>query len=234
MRAGRIDVLTVDAVLAAPVAPLGPRGAPSGIVKRPVPGRVRVARTGLVGDAQGDPRNHGGPEKAVHHYPRDHYAVWRSELGDLPVLAERGAFGENLSTSGPTEADIAVGDTFRVGTAILQVSQGRQPCWKLNARFGISDMSRQVQGTGRTGWYYRVIEEGDIEAGDEMRLVERHAPEWTIERLWRVFYVDPLDRVELGTVARIKTLAEGWRAYAIKRIASGQVENWSRRLDGEE
>ena len=103
---------------------------------------------------------HGGPEKAVHHYPFDHYEAWRTELGDIGLLRQPGAFGENLSAVGLTEADVAVGDVFRLGSAIVEVSQGRQPCWKLNERFGQPTVAKSVQASGRTGWYYRVIETG--------------------------------------------------------------------------
>jgi MOSC domain-containing protein YiiM len=222
----------IDQVLVGALAPLGPRAAPSGIAKSPVAGPVRLGRAGLEGDAQGDLRNHGGPDKAVHHYPHDHYPRWGEDLGALPLLDAPGAFGENLTSAGLVETEVAIGDTFRLGTALLQVSQGRQPCWKLNARFGVPDMSRRVQASGRTGWYYRVLEEGTVQAGDSLTLVDRPAPEWTVERLWRIFYVDPLDAPLLTAIAALEPLAEGWRTHAAKRLASGKVESWTARLDG--
>src|SRR5262249_13045457 len=114
-----IDV-TIDAVLAARVQPFGPKGVPSGIAKMPVQGPLRVTTVGLAIDEQGDPKHHGGPEKALHHYPRDHYARWQDELaeagGDTSLLCHAGAFGENLTSTGLTEADVCVGDRFRLGT----------------------------------------------------------------------------------------------------------------------
>lgn len=147
------------------VKPLGKRGAPSGIVKSPVEHPVFLSRNGLEGDAQGDTGRHGGPEKAVHHYPFDHYREWQSEIGPHSLLDRPGAFGENVSTAGLTEADVAIGDIFRLGHALIQVSQGRQPCWKLNERFADARMARRVQEAGRTGWYYRVLEEGAVAPG---------------------------------------------------------------------
>jgi MOSC domain-containing protein YiiM len=223
--------LTITAVATAMLAPLADHGVPSGIDKRPAAGRIAILHAGLAGDAQGDTRHHGGPEKAVHHYPRDHYAAWQAELGELPILSAPAAFGENLSLTGLVETDIAIGDLFRAGTALLQVSQGRQPCWRLNARFGVPDMARRVQDSGRTGWYYRVIEEGILAPGDTLRLVDRPAAAWTIARLCRILYADPLNMSELQAVTALPLLAEGWRSLAARRIATGQVEDWSRRLE---
>ncbi|AWM88087.1 MOSC domain-containing protein [Microvirga sp. 17 mud 1-3] len=223
----------IEQLLTGSVAPLGPRGIPSGIAKRPRPDRVWLGPEGLTGDEQGDRRHHGGPEKAVHHYAFDHYATWRAALGERDVLFRPGAFGENLSTTGLTEAEVAIGDIFRAGEALIQVSQGRQPCWKLNARFGVPDMATRVQTSGRTGWYYRVIEPGFVEAGDELVLVERPVPSWTIERLWRALYVDKLNIPELTAMTALTLLSENWRKHAEKRLATGQVEDWSRRLVGD-
>ncbi len=227
-------MIRIDHFLTGAVRPLGPRATPSGIDKHPVSGRIRLGRDGLVGDAQGDRKHHGGPDKAVHHYARDHYAYWREAIGERDILAQAGAFGENVSTVGLTEADMAVGDTFRLGSALIQVSQGRQPCWKLNLRFGVPDMARRLQASGRTGWYYRVLEEGNVEAGDALALVDRLSPDWTIARLWRALYVDTLNMPELAMISELAHLPDGWRHYAAKRLATGRVEDWSHRLTGVE
>lgn len=207
-------------------------GAPSGIDKRPADRPLRLGFAGLEGDVQGDTRRHGGPDKALHHYPLDHYAAWRAEIGPRPVLAGPGAFGENLSTLGLTEAEAAVGDVFRLGSALVEISQGRQPCWKLNHRFETPDMSRRVQQSGRTGWYYRVLEAGAVAPGEGLVLVDRRAPDWTLRRLWRVLYVDVLNRAELAAMAELPPLPEGWRAHARRRLETRAVEDWTARLDG--
>lgn len=214
------------------VAPLGPRAVPSGIVKAAVVSPLALSETGFSGDAQGDTVRHGGPEKAVHHYPFEHYAAWWSALGDHPLLAAPGAFGENLSAAGLTEETVAIGDVFSLGTAVLEVSQGRQPCWKLNARFGRPDMARLVQQTGRTGWYYRVLTPGTVAPQDRLTLLERRAPAWTLKRIWRAFYIDPLNRSELSGIAALERLAEGWRTHAARRLENNRVEDWTNRLDG--
>lgn len=219
-------------LLTGPVAPLAGSPTKSAIAKIPVAGRVWLGPDGLDGDAQADRRVHGGPEKAIHHYPLDHYAAWRADLGDLALLDAPGAFGENLSMTGLTEETVAVGDIFRLGGALVQVSQGRQPCWKLNHRFDVADMARRVQGTGRTGWYFRVLQPGPVSPDDDLRLVDRPAPDWTLRRLWRAMYVDRLNRAELAGIAALDVLADGWRRHAARRLESGLVEDWRPRLDG--
>lgn len=229
--------VVIDAVLVGQLQPLGPKGVPSGIAKSAAGGRVRIGTLGLEGDQQGDPRHHGGPEKALHHYPHDHYPGWRAELAEQgaagnAVLDAPGAFGENLSTHGLTEADICIGDRFRLGTALVEVSQARQPCFKLNHRFGYAGMSRAVQQSLRTGWYYRVLEAGDLGAGDTLALVARPYPQWPLQRLLHVLYVDRLDYAALGDMAALVPLAESWRKLARQRLERHEVEDMERRLAG--
>jgi MOSC domain-containing protein YiiM len=218
--------------LSGPVAALGPAGHRSAIAKTPVPGPWRIGPLGLEGDAQADRAHHGGPEKALHHYPLDHYAAWRAELGDLALLDAPGAFGENLSTQGWTEENVCVGDVLRFGAALLQVSQGRQPCFKLGLRFARRDMAKLVQESGRTGWYYRVLEPGLAQEGDRLDIIERPHPDWPLARLTRLLYRDRDDREGLAAMAALPALAENWRALAARRLETGQVENWSARLYG--
>lgn len=228
---------TVDAVLLGKTQPFGPAGKTSAIDKSITTASARVTHLGLVGDEQADPRRHGGPEKALHHYAFDHYAGWRAELAAqsaqaASVLARPGAFGENLSTVGLTEADVCIGDRYRLGTALVEVSQARQPCWKLNHRFGYPGMSLAVQQSLRTGWYYRVIEEGEVRAGERLVLAGRPHPAWTLQRLLRVLYVDRLDYAALAEIAELPPLAENWRRLAAQRVARREVEDMECRLVG--
>jgi len=222
----------IRAILTGRLAPLGRRGVASGIFKTPRDEAVEITRTGLAGDEQGDRRHHGGPEKAVHHYPFDHYDRWLAEQPALrEPLAREGAFGENVSTLGLAEADVCIGDVFRLGTSLVQVSQGRQPCWRLNERFGLPSMARQVQQSLRTGWYYRVLEPGRVSAGDLLDLVDRPLEGWTIERVLNVLYRDTLNVGELRELEAMDLLAESWRQLARRRLRQRQVEDWARRLD---
>jgi MOSC domain-containing protein YiiM len=223
--------LTVDAVLVGRPVAFGPNGEPSGIHKSPCAGPVSVTETGLAGDGQGDTRRHGGPEKALHHYPAEHYAAWRQEVPELASLAPQpGGFGENLSTTGLDEADVCIGDVFDLGTARVQVAQGRQPCWRLNVRFGRKDMARRVQATGRTGWYYRVLTPGIVSPGDRLLLVHRPNPSWPLTRLLDILYRDTLNAEALAAVRELPDLAQSWRALAHTRLKRQEVEDWTRRL----
>src|SRR5690606_2988653 len=126
-----LPAVRVDALLAGAAKPYTRPGSRSAIDKRPLAGTVSIGTLGFDGDEQGDPRVHGGPDKAVHHYAFDHYPAWRGDIGDSPLLRAPGAFGENISTLGLDESNVCLGDRFELGTALLEVSQGRQPCWKL-------------------------------------------------------------------------------------------------------
>jgi len=217
-------------ILAGKVVPLTEDGRLSAIAKSPVAGPWTITVTGLVGDAQADLENHGGPEKALMQYPFDHYPLWRADIGEHPLLDTPGGFGENLSATGWTEACVHIGDIMRFGRVILQVSQGRQPCWKLNARFGRKKMALDVQTTQRTGWYYRVLEPGVVEPGDGMQIIERPCPEWPLQRLIGVLYKHVDDTESLEAMADMSVLAAGWRKIARKRLASHRTEDWSSRL----
>ena len=143
-------------------------------------------------------------------------------------------FGENVSASGLLEADVAIGDTFRFGDTTIQVSLGRQPCWKLNERFGRKDMARRVQQSGRTGWYYRVLHPGLVASGDELRLIDRPHEDWPLTRLWTILYEDTRNVTELQAMVELICLGESWRSLAMKRLTTLQPESWSERLNGAE
>ncbi|PPT53507.1 MOSC domain-containing protein [Xanthomonas arboricola] len=202
-------------------------GSRSAIDKRAVDGRVHVGPDGL----QGDRRVHGGPDKAIHHYPREHYAAWQAELGAHALLETAGAFGENLSSLGLTEADVCLGDRFALGTAVVEVSQLRQPCWKLSDRFGLRDMARRVQDTGRTGWYYRVLQPGDVAAGDTLTLQQRPHPQWTLSRLQQLLYARDVDVGAITEVLQLP-LVPSWQALFERRLQRREIESWSKRLHG--
>ncbi|WP_297972580.1 MOSC domain-containing protein [uncultured Amaricoccus sp.] len=211
--------------------PFGPRGQPSAIDKQPLAGPAMAGTTGIEGDAQGDPRHHGGPDKAIHAYAAAHYPLWRREFPEVADRFRPGGFGENLVVAGVTEAEVCLGDRFRLGGALLELSQGRQPCWKLNLRFGRPDMARLVQETGRSGWYFRVLEPGPVAAGQEARLAARPNPGWSLARVSRLLYHDRMNRADLLAFAALPGLTPSWRRLADARLASGRTEDWSSRVD---
>jgi MOSC domain-containing protein YiiM len=226
-------VQTVLAVLVGTPVPYGPRGLPSAIHKSAVPSAY-VGPTGLHGDVQGDPSKHGGPEKAVHHYPSEHYRYWREHGVTSPLLETPGAFGENVTTLGLTEDVVCIGDVYRIGEGgpTLQVTQTRQPCWKLNVRFGVATMAADVQRAGRTGWHYRVLEEGTLHTGATFELVQRPNPDWPLARLIETLYVNPLERPALQALFETTGLAESMKGLVRRRLESSGVESWENRLHG--
>ncbi len=223
--------VVIEAVLVGRVQPFTRSGTYSAIAKLPVAGVLQVGERGLEGDEQGDLRVHGGPDKAIHHYPRDHYPAWQAELGPHPLLDQPGGFGENLSSHGLTESLVCLGDRFRLGSAMVEVSQLRQPCWKLSDRFGVADMARRVQDSGRTGWYYRVLEPGLVTRGDRLALVERPHRDWPLARIAGVLYRRDVDAATIEAVLGLP-LVPSWRALFERRLAQRQVEDWSGRLEG--
>lgn len=225
--------IVIDTLLTGAVRPLGDSGRDSGIDKQPVGHRLWLGPEGLHGDEQADRRFHGGPEKALHHYAREHYPAWRDELGERAVLGAPGAFGENISTTGMTESEVCVGDVFAAGEALVQVSQARQPCWKLNHRFEYVGMSARVQASGKTGWYYRVLRQGWLAPGDTLSLQDRPHPQWTLARVQDVLNRRVLDATLLAELAALPELSPNWRALFDKRARLGEIEDWKRRLEGD-
>jgi MOSC domain-containing protein YiiM len=200
--------------------------------KEPVSGPVALSRTQLEGDGQADVVHHGGPEKAVLAYSADHYPAWRQELS-LPDLPS-GAFGENFTINGLTEADVCIGDTWQIGPEVLvQVSQPRQPCWKLARRWRIKDLALLVQQSGRTGWYLRVLQPGTVEAGMTLVLRERPYPQWTVARANEVMHVHRHDLDLAAELAAIPLLAGSWQDTLRRRAQEGRPGDTAARLVGE-
>jgi MOSC domain-containing protein YiiM len=200
------------------VAPLGPDGEPSGFVKTLRAGAVEVRELGLEGDEQADLSVHGGPDKAVYAYGAAHYPAWASDHPQHAALFGPGVMGENLAVAGMTEADICVGDMHRIGTALLQACQPRQPCFKLALRFGDARMVKAMVQNERSGWYYRVIEPGRIAAGDAVTLEARPHPGFAFTRLVSLVYHRNPGREELEAMAKMDGLARQWRLQAAQAL----------------
>ncbi len=201
------------------IAPLGPLGVPSGFVKSLVDGVIDVTRLGLAGDEQADLTVHGGPEKAVYAYPAAHHRAWALEHPRHADLFVAGGIGENLTIEGLTEADLCVGDVHSIGSARLQVCQPRQPCSKFALRFDDKLLPKAMVRNGRAGWYYRVIEEGRIRAGDSIALVERPNPGFSFDRLVEIVNFHRASGLELRAMSEMAGLASGLRNAAQRRLA---------------
>ena len=172
---------------------------------------------------------HGGLEKAVHHYADDHYPAWREDLPHLANRVRPGAFGENLSTLGFTEVSLCIGDVLTLGTARVQVGQGCQPCWKLNAHLNEKTLAARFQKTGRVGWYYRVLESGSVAEGDTLELIDRPQPDWSLAHVVKVRFDPQLDTETAIKLSHVPELTEGWQS-AFARKAKGASENTDKRL----
>ncbi len=183
----------------------------TGFGKTAVAGGVRAGREGLEGDGQADRRYHGGPEMAVLAYGAGHYPAWRAELSwpELPL----GGFGENLSVEGAVEETACIGDVWRAGTALLQISSPRKPCHKISDYWGRPGLLKRVEQSGRIGWYLRVLEEGVLGAGMEIALVERPHPDWPVARAFRIGVARKADRAAARELAQVAALSPRWKAW---------------------
>ena len=188
----------------------------TGIFKEPVTGRVMLRTLNLDGDRQADLTVHGGPEKAVYLYPSEHYAFWKQELPDMDL--PWGMFGENFTAEGILETETHIGDKFRIGAAELMVTQPRMPCYKLGIRFGRTDIIRRFLASERTGFYFSVLQEGEVAAGDEIQLIEKNTSGVRVVDVTRL-YGSEKDNVDLMQRAiATEALPESWRDYFRKRI----------------
>jgi MOSC domain-containing protein YiiM len=183
----------------------------TGIFKQPVSERVIVRSLNLDGDGQADLTVHGGADKAVYVYPFEHYDYWQRELPDteLPL----GIFGENFTTTGLREEEVNIGDRFHIGTVKLMVTQPRLPCYKLGIRFGRPDMVKRFLASRRTGFYFRVLQEGEVGTGDTLELVTRDDNNITVADITQL-YVREQDSPELlHRAAQLEALPQSWRDY---------------------
>jgi MOSC domain-containing protein YiiM len=195
----------------------------TGIFKAPVSGRVMLRRTNLDGDRQADLSVHGGPDKAVYGYPSEHYAYWSKQLPghDFPW----GAFGENFTTEGMLEKEVSVGDRYRVGSAVVMVKTPRLPCFKLAAKFQSDDIIEQFLSSGFSGFYFSVIEEGELGAGDEFQFLGGETPTLTILEAFRLFLPSSDDVDLLRHATQAQALPESWRERFRAKLGSIQKEH---------
>lgn len=192
-----------------------PREWRSAIDKQPINGPVAARQDGLEGDAQADRTHHGGIDKAILAYAAPHYDRWKEELPDLCWRA--GAFGENLTIAGQDETCVCIGDRYRLGDVVVEVSQPRQPCWKLGRLWNQPDLVKRVLQSGRCGWYLRVLEPGDLLPGQSFTLIDRPLPDWTISRAHELMYGPTEDREAVEALSRLPQLSLTWREDLISR-----------------
>src|SRR5437870_205897 len=186
------------------------RRVPTGIFKTPVSGPVHVGTLNLAGDGQADLTVHGGLGKAVYAYPSEHYPFWEQTLGRK---LSWGALGENLTIAGVTEADVSVGDHLGIGTAIFQVSQPRLPCFKLAGKFQRNDIINKMLDSRRTGFYLRVLQEGVLQAGDEIVRQQQDPAHLTIREITDIYLTKGPERTLVQRALSVEALAASWRNH---------------------
>jgi MOSC domain-containing protein YiiM len=183
----------------------------TGIYKEPITGRVMLRTLNLDGDRQADLSVHGGPSKAVYAYPSEHYEYWRRELPGMEL--PWGMFGENFTTEGLFETEINIGDKFRVGQASIMVTEPRMPCYKLALKFGRADILRRFLQSELTGFYFAVLQEGDVGAGDTLELIEKDEHDVRVADITRLYARDKQNTNLLRRAIEVPALPESWRAY---------------------
>jgi MOSC domain-containing protein YiiM len=194
---------TIEAICVGTGAPL-PGNKRSAIRKSPVTGPAAIGLRGIAGDTQVDRLHHGYPAMAVHIYPADHYAWLRGQFGELPALAGPGSMGENLFVHGIDEVGVRIGDRFRLGTALIEASQPRQPCATIERHLGRKGVVKAIVASGRCGIFFRVLEEGQAAAGDRLELVQQGRSDWTIRRAFHLVYGG--GRPDRGELAELMVL----------------------------
>jgi len=224
-------IAEVDSLFCGQVVERWPGRASSAIHKTLVRGKQSLTWTGFALDSQADLTVHGGLDKAIHHYAADHYDAWISE-DQMPAGTVPAAFGENISTLGLTEENVCIGDVFKLGTARVQISQGRQPCWKLNRHTQNDKMAFLFQQTGRTGWYYRVLERGEVAEGDDIQLIDRPNAAWSVKTVTQARLTRRVSVEDSVTLSQIPELAEGWRSAFAKFAVGKRDEDTAARLKG--
>ncbi len=192
------------------------------IFKETIEGPVWATKMGLRGDGQADRRFHGGPDKAINAYCLAHYPHWTRELG-LDAMPF-GSFGENLTLRDVVEVDVCIGDTFEVGDAVLQISQPRQPCGTLARRWKTPDLVRRVEKSGMTGWYFRVLEEGDLMAGDVFKRIDHPYPKWTIPAAYTVMQNRSKDLAAARELAAVEPLSESWKRICVHKCSEYSLQ----------
>ncbi|WP_312691524.1 6-hydroxyaminopurine reductase [Kosakonia sp.] len=204
---------------------------PSAIAKLQVEGELMLTGAGLAGDEQAEKSYHGGPDRALCHYPREHYAWWAERFPEQTTLFCAPAFGENLSTFGLTEKTVFIGDIFRWGDALIQVTQPRSPCFKLNFHFAISDMASQMQASGKVGWLYRVIAAGRVSTDSPLELASR-VSDVSVDEAGAIAWYQPFDDEQYHRLLSAAGLSASWTRTLQNRRIHGKIEDDSRRLWG--
>lgn len=188
----------------------------TGIFKEPIEGRIMLRTLNLDGDKQADLTVHGGPDKAVYAYPIEHYEFWRKVYPDMEM--PNGMFGENFTIEGLMESEVSVGDAFEIGSSKVVATQPRMPCYKLGVKFGRMDVLKKFLASGRSGIYFKVLEEGEVGAGDLIVRIKNDTNRVGIGDIVRLYASDREDINAMRRAVKVEALPEGWRDYFLEQI----------------
>ena len=188
----------------------------TGIFKEPIEGRIMLRTLNLDGDKQADLTVHGGPDKAVYAYPIEHYEFWRKVYPDMEM--PNGMFGENFTIEGLMEIDVNVGDIFRIGSSKVIATQPRMPCYKLGVKFGRMDVLKKFLASGRSGIYFKVLEEGEVGAGDSIIQIKKDINQVGISDIVRLYASDREDIKTMRRAVKVEALPEGWKHYFYEQL----------------
>jgi MOSC domain-containing protein YiiM len=188
----------------------------TGIFKEPLPGRIMLRTLNLDGDRQADLSVHGGPSKAVYTYPFEHYDYWKNELPEMKL--PWGMFGENFTTAGLFESELNIGDKFQVGSAVVMVTEPRMPCYKLGIKFGRSDIVKRFLASERTGFYFAVLQEGEVGVGDRIELIERSKRSIKVSDITRLYTREKHNTELLRRAIEVEAVPDSWKSYFQHRL----------------
>lgn len=200
------------------IRPLPDSGRPTGIYKQPVIGEIDLGPEGFIGDQQADRRVHGGPEKAVHLYPSRHYARLAERFPEAAKQLVIGSLGENIATPDLDESDVRIGDLWRLGSAVLQVCQPRNPCWKIDERFAADGMAAFIAEHRLTGWYWRVITPGRVAPGDTLELAQATDGAFELAEAMLCWQAHRPVLGDLEKLANTPGIASNWKQKITTRI----------------
>jgi len=202
----------IDQLYIGQIQPIGPSQTPTGIFKQPCTGPVLLTTEGLEGDIQVDRRVHGGAEKALYHFPAENYDLLQQALPHLHDAFIPGSIGENISTHGLSDKNVHIGDIFRLGEALVQVSQPRRPCWKVNHKYGNGHIAALLMSQAVSGWYYRVIEPAELSRDAPVTLIERLPNSIAVADVWQRFVERLQKKLPVEAINRdIPGLSDEWK-----------------------
>lgn len=203
----------------------------SAIYKRQVDGLLQLLPLGLVGDEQAEKRFHGGPDRALCHYPAEHYQYWSQFYPEIADLFVAPAFGENLSTVGMDESTVFMGDIYSWGETVIQVTQPRSPCYKVNKITQIEGFSLEMQTSGRCGWLYRVLKAGSVSAAAPLQLLSRNS-DVSVQEAISIAFHQPFDVSQYRRLLSVAGLSASWSLTMQNRIHNERIEDFTHRLFG--